>query len=148
MTSRIADSWSGGRLASSDTLPQETSPPPHWEWQHGGWFMVARVTGHVSPIHLPESDMAYSAAIWYRDYAADCGGSDDGKKVYAVVAQISRRKAVFKKILDGQRRVDGDGKDAIPGSACPAPEGQRSPIRVSFEPKEWPNRLSPFEAPS
>ena len=110
--------------------------------------MVALVTGHVSPINLPEFDTLDSAAIWYRDYAADCGGSDDGKKVYAVVAQISHRKAVLKKILDGQSIVDGAGKDATPDSACPAPEWQRSPIGVRFEPKEWPNKLSPFEAPS
>jgi hypothetical protein len=81
--------------------------------------MVARVTGHVSPINPPEFDMLDSAAIWYRDYAADCGGSDDGKKVYAVVAQISRRKAVLKKILDGQSIVGRSREGRYPRFCLP-----------------------------
>ena len=47
--------------------------------------------------HLPEFDSFYSAASWYRDYVAYCGVGDDGKKTYAMVAQISRRKPVLKK---------------------------------------------------
>jgi len=109
----------------NDTLPQETASPPHWEWQPGGWILVDRVTGHVSPINLPEFDPVYSAVSWYRDYAAYCGVSEDGKKVFAVVAEIGRRKAILRKELQG-KSIDDD-------SACPAPSWQRLPARVSFD---------------
>ena len=112
----------------NDNLPEETVP--RWQWQRGGWLMVDRMTGRVSAINLPEFDAFYSAASWYRDYVAYCGVSDDGKKTYAMVAQLSRRKPVLKKPLSSNGLAD----DAAPDSACPAPSWQRSPIRVSFEP--------------
>jgi hypothetical protein len=106
----------------NDSLPQESTSPPHWTWQRGGWLLVDRTTGHISLINLPDFDVFYSAASWYRDYAAYCGISDDGKKVYAVVAQINRRKP--------DKRI----KDDSSNSACPAPAWQRTPARVTFEP--------------
>jgi hypothetical protein len=112
----------------NDSLPQD--PAPRWQWERGGWLLVDRQTGHVSPINLPEFDVLYSAASWYRDYVAYCGVADDGKKTFAVVAQISRRKAVLRKLLSN----DGIADDAAPDSACPAPSWQRTPMRVSFEP--------------
>jgi hypothetical protein len=114
----------------NDSLPQESSQPPHWQWQRGGWLLVDRTTGHISPLNLPEFDALYSAASWYRDYAAYCGVSEDGKKLYAVVAQISRRKPVLKKPLEGQTIPE----NATADSACPTPAWQRSPSRVTFEP--------------
>jgi hypothetical protein len=78
----------------NDSFPQD--PAPRWQWERGGWLLVDRLTGHVSPINLPEFDVLYSSASWYRDYVAYCGVSDDGKKTYAMVAQISRRKPVLK----------------------------------------------------
>jgi hypothetical protein len=96
----------------------------------GCWPLVDRITGRVSPINLPEFDAFYSAANWYRDYVAYCGVSDDGKKTYAMVAQIGRRKPVLRKPMSG----DGLSEDAAPDSACPAPSWQRNPVRVSFEP--------------
>ena len=54
-------------------------------------------------------------ASWYRDYAAYCGVSDDGKKLFAIVFQIGRRKPVLKKALG--EAGGGDGPD----SECPAP---------------------------
>ena len=115
----------------NDSLPQESSAPPHWQWQRGGWLLVDRITGRISPINLPEFDALYSAASWYRDYAAYCGVSDDGKKIFAIVAQISRRKPVLKKPLDGASV--GETKD-VADSACPLPAWDRSPARVTFEP--------------
>ncbi len=114
----------------NDSLPQESATPPHWQWQRGGWLLVDRVTGRIAPINLPEFDALYSAVSWYRDYAAYCGISDDSKKLYAVVAQISRRKPLLKKILDGQTIPENAATD----SACPTPAWQRSPSRVTFEP--------------
>ena len=64
----------------NDSLPQESTSPPHWQWQRGGWLLVDRATGHISLINLPEFDVFYSAVSWYRDYAAYCGVSDDGKR--------------------------------------------------------------------
>lgn len=112
----------------NDSLPED--PAPRWQWQRGGWLMVDRVSGKISPINLPEFDALYSSASWYRDYVAYCGVSDDGRKVEAIVAQIGRRKPVLKKALSN----DGLAEDAEPDSACPAPVWQRSPARVSFEP--------------
>jgi hypothetical protein len=112
----------------NDSLPED--PAPRWQWERGGWLLVDRLTGHVSPINLPEFDVLYSSASWYRDYVAYCGVSDDGKKTYAMVAQISRRKPVLKTPLSN----DGIAEDAAPDSACPLPSWLRSPVRVSFEP--------------
>ena len=81
----------------NDGLPDDSAP--RWQWQRGGWVLVDRVTGRVAPINLPEFDAFYSAGSWYRDYVAYCGVSDDGKKTYAMVAQLSRRKPVLKKPL-------------------------------------------------
>jgi hypothetical protein len=111
----------------NDSLADEVAP--RWQWQRGGWLLVDRTTGRVSAINLPEYDAFYSAASWYRDYVAYCGVSDDGKKIFAIVAQLSRRKAVLKKALSS----DGLPDDAPPDSACPAPVWQRNPARVSFE---------------
>src|ERR1700720_3293516 len=88
----------------NDSLPSEPASSPHWLWQRGGWLIVDRVTGHIAAIALPEFDAYYSAATWYRDYIAYCGISEDGKQLYAVVAQLGRRKAVLKKLLAGDAR--------------------------------------------
>jgi len=122
----------------NDSLPQESASTLRWQWQRGGWLLVDRVTGRVSPLALPEFDAFYSVASWYRDYAAYCGVSDDGKKVYAVVAQISRRKPVLKKLLEGNSVTPAEWKETAPDSACSAPAWQRAPVRVSFEPVAGP----------
>jgi hypothetical protein len=110
----------------NDSLPEDSAP--RWQWQRGGWLLVDRVTGHVSVINLPEFDVLYSASSWYRDYVAYCGVSDDGKKMFVVVAQLNRRKPVLKKALS-----EALAEDAGPDSACPMPVWQRSPVRVSFQ---------------
>jgi hypothetical protein len=117
----------------NDSLPGESVP--RWQWQRGGWLLVDRLTGRVSAINLPEFDAYYSAASWYRDYVAYCGVADDGKKTYAMVAQLSRRKPVLKKEVSGLSGTSGGVvEDAAPDSACPAPTWERGPVRVSFEP--------------
>jgi hypothetical protein len=110
----------------NDSLPED-SGVPRWQWQRGGWLLVDRWTGHISAINLAEFDGIYSAASWYRDYVAYCVVSDDGKKISAVVAQLSRRKPVLKKALAGSI-----ADDALPDSACPAPTWQRGPVRVQL----------------
>ena len=121
----------------NDSLPQESTSSPHWQWQRGGWLLVDRATGRVSPLNLPEFDALYSAASWYRDYTAYCGVSEDGKKLYAVVAQVARRKPVLKKLLEG---ASTQVKDAASDSACPVPSWQRNPSRVTFEPAGVPKQ--------
>ncbi|HEY1656940.1 MAG TPA: hypothetical protein VGG14_01230 [Candidatus Sulfotelmatobacter sp.] len=116
----------------NDSLPQDDSSP-HWQWQRGGWLLVDRISGHISAINLPEFDALYSAVSWYRDYAAYCEISEDGKKIYAVVAQINRRKPLLKKLLEGAAWNNNEDQNA-PDSACPIPIWQRAPARVTFEP--------------
>ncbi len=114
----------------NDTLPDESTPTPRWQWQRGGWLLVDRSSGHITHISLPGYDPYYSAATWYRDYAAYCGLPEEGKKLYAIVAQVGRRQAIVKKSL-------GDaGSEDVPDSACPAPSWQRQPARVTFEPAQ------------
>jgi hypothetical protein len=120
----------------NDSLPQESASPPHWQWQRGGWLLVDRVTGRISPVNLPEYDASFSVVSWYRDYAAYCGVSADGKNVYAVVAQISRRKPMLKKPLQGQSIPENAPAD----SACPAPTWQRDPVRATFDPTGSPKQ--------
>jgi hypothetical protein len=114
----------------NDSLPSEVAAGPmlHWQWQRGGWLLVDRLTGRVSQLSLPDFDPYYSTASWYRDYIAYCGISDDGHKLYAIVAQVGRRKPILKK--DAGEALDADEPD----SQCPAPEWERSPMRVTFQP--------------
>lgn len=114
----------------NDALPQEPPAAERWEWQRGGWLMVDRVSGRVTQIPLPEFDAYYSSGSWYRDYVAYCGVSDDGKKLFAIVAQLGRRKPILKKPL-GEPDAD-----EMPDSECPAPIWQRGPARVTFEPDD------------
>ena len=110
----------------NDSLPEDSSP--RWLWQRGGWLLVDRLTARISPVNLPDFDVVYSAATWFRDYIAYCGVSDDGGKRFAIVAELNRRKPVLKKALSAALP-----DDAAPDSACSAPVWQRSPVRVSFE---------------
>lgn len=120
----------------NDALPTENasgnsnSSAPKWQWQRGGWLVVDRLTGRVSQLNLPEFDPFYSTSSWYRDYIAYCGVSDDGKKLYAVVAQVGRRKPILKKDA-GETAGDDD-----PDSECPPPVWERSPMRVTFQPDD------------
>jgi hypothetical protein len=118
----------------NDALPTESANAnanaPRWQWQRGGWLVVDRLTGRVAQLNLPEFDPFYSTASWYRDYIAYCAVSDDGKKLYMVVAQVGRRKAILKK-------EDGEpiGADS-PDSECPPPVWERTPMRVTFQPND------------
>jgi hypothetical protein len=116
----------------NDALPAEgtNSNGTRWQWQRGGWLLVDRLTGRVSQLNLPEFDPFYSTASWYRDYIAYCGVSEDGKKLYAIVAQVGRRKPVLKK--DAGEPAGADDPD----SECPTPAWERTPMRVTFQPRD------------
>lgn len=112
----------------NDALPGDAAA--QWQWQRGSWLLVDRVSGRITQLSLPEFDPFYSTAAWYRDYIAYCGVSEDGKQLYAMVAQVGRRKPILKKQLG-----EPAGEDA-PDSECPPPTWQRAPARVTFQPDE------------
>jgi len=113
----------------NDRLPVEENMPPRWKWQKGGWLSVDRSTGRVSQLNLPEFDPYHSEAVWFRDYVAYCGVSDDGEKLYAVVAELGRKKPVLKKELGAAADTNS------PDAQCAPPEWQREPARVTFQPR-------------
>ena len=116
----------------NDSLPQEANSVAQWQWVCGGWLLVDRTTGHIAAVNLPELDSWYSVVSWYRDYVAYCGISDDDKKIYAVVAQIGRRKPVLRKMLIADNAGEASFKERS-ASACNTPVWQRTPTRVTFE---------------
>ncbi len=118
-------------LRVNDRLPEDAKNI-RWRWQRGNWLLVDRETGRISELKLPEFDPFYSEVSWYRDYAAYCGISDSGEKVYAVVAQLGRKKPVVRKEIGAARQQD------MPDSECAAPKWQRQPARVTFLPKDRP----------
>jgi hypothetical protein len=113
----------------NDSLPGDERTVPKWKWQRGGWLLVDRANGKVAPLHLPDFDAFYSEVAWYRDYAAYCGISDNGEKLYALVAQIGTHKPVLRNLL---RPVTG----AETESECGRPVWQRDPVRVTFDLKD------------
>lgn len=42
----------------NDSLPEDSTPK--WQWQRGGWLLVDRLSGRISPINLPDFDPLYS----------------------------------------------------------------------------------------
>ena len=113
----------------NDNLPAENKKQPRWVWQLGGWLLVDRTNGRVANVVLPEFDPFYSEASWYRDYVAYCGVSENSEKLYAVVAQVGRKKPILRKELG--RASNGE----TPDSECGAPQWERNPARVTFLPK-------------
>ncbi len=115
----------------NDTLPEETKTP-RWKWQRGFWLLVDRTSAHISALKLPDFDPFYSNVSWYRDYAAYCGISDNGETLYAVVAQIGRKKPVLRKELGPASQGE------LPDADCDAPRWERSPAKVTFLPAKYP----------
>jgi hypothetical protein len=101
----------------NDALPQDARNP-QWIWQLDTWLSIDRQTGRVTALNLSAFNSDTSQASWYRDYAAYCGASDDGTKIYMVVSQLGRRKPLLRK--------------EYAGPACAAPTWERSPSRVTF----------------
>jgi len=115
----------------NDRLPEDPKGP-RWRWQRGDWLLVDRQTGRILELKLPEFDPFYSDASWYRDYAAYCGMSDSGGRVYAVVAQLGHKRPVLEKEIGRARQGE------MPDSECARPKWQRDPARVTFFPKDRP----------
>ena len=113
----------------NDNLPGEQGKVPRWVWQRGGWLMVDRITGRISQVNLPLFDPFYSEASWFRDYAAYCGLSDNGEKLYTIVVQLGRKKPVLRQEIGAASQ----GED--PDSDCAPPTWEKNPSRVTFHPK-------------
>jgi hypothetical protein len=109
----------------NDSLPQE-SGAAKWMWQQGGWIQVDRISGRVQAIALSGFEAGLSRVNWFRDYAAYCGISEDGKKAYALVWELGRRKPLLKMSLNASPPEQGE--------PCPGPVWERDPARVTFEP--------------
>src|SRR5438128_1317862 len=69
-------------------------------------------------VMLSVFDIELSQASWYRDYAAYCGASDDGARVYLMIWQLGRKKPVLRK--------------EFAGPMCETPKWDRNPSRVTF----------------
>jgi len=110
----------------NDALPEEVVTNAHWAWQRSGWLLVDRINGHVSAVNLPDFDPEDFSSTWYRDYVAYCGIADDGKKLFAVVMQLGRRKPVLRKAI---AEVSGEDRSH---PECASPVWQRRPPRVTF----------------
>ena len=117
----------------NDALPGDKPATPgdkkdHWVWQKGPWLLVDRSTGRILALKLPDYDPGVSQVSWFRDYGAYCGVTPSGKSVYAVVAQVAARKAVFKK------KLAAFDPESHPDPVCGPAEWQRDPMRVTFHP--------------
>jgi hypothetical protein len=97
-------------------------------WQRGPWLLIDRVTGHVTPVKLPDYDPGVSQVSWFRDYAAYCGITAGRKTLYAVVAQLAARKPVLAKKLSAFEHVDSGEP------VCAPVDWQREPLRATFHP--------------
>lgn len=114
----------------NDSLPTDkpSAQREHWVWQRGPWLMVDRTTGHITALKLPDYEPGISQVMWFRDYAAYCGLTTSGKSLYAVVAQLTVRRPVLAKKLDGY-----DPASAASGApVCIPPDWQRDPLRITF----------------
>jgi hypothetical protein len=116
----------------NNNLPLEDKKVPSWIWQKGSWLFVDRLTGRVSQMKLPEFDNFYSEAAWFRDYVAYCGVSEDGERLYAVVAQWGAKKPLLRKEL-GKVPVKGG---EMPDAFCSVPTWEKQPTKVTFHPKQ------------
>lgn len=114
-------------LRLNDALPGESPSPRLWKWERGGWLIVDRSSGRVSPVTLLNFDPFYSSAAWYRDYVAYCGVSENGKRISLTVVQLGLKKPLLRRVLEAAEMRE------IPGSACSPPVWFRNPMRVEFE---------------
>jgi hypothetical protein len=114
-------------LRINDSLPGEAAG--RWIWQPGPWLSVDRMTGHITPLHLPDYDAAVSDVVWFRDYAAYCGIATTGKEgLMAIVSQLGARRAVVQKQIGKWPQTD----HFIP--VCQPAQWQRLPMRVTLKP--------------
>jgi hypothetical protein len=114
-------------LRLNDALPTDSAP--HWIWQPGPWLLVDRITGRITPLHLPDYDPAVSDVVWFRDYAAYCGIATTAKGgLFAIVTQLGARRAVVQRQIGPWPQPN----HFIP--VCQPAKWQRLPVRVTLQP--------------
>ena len=114
-------------LHLNDALPADREP--RFLWQPGPWLVVDRVTGRITPLHLPDFDPVVSNVVWFRDYAAYCGIATTAKGgLYAIVAELGARKPAVSKLLAPWPQPN----HFIP--VCQPAQWQRTPLRVTLKP--------------
>jgi hypothetical protein len=112
----------------NDTLPSDGVA--RWQWQRRRMAVGGSAHGASLSEKFSAFDPFYSTTSWYRDYIVYSGVSDEGKKLYAMVVQVGRRKPILKKDV-GEALGDPD-----PDSECPSPTWERKPLRVTFQPAD------------
>jgi hypothetical protein len=114
-------------LRINDALPPDTGT--RWIWQPGPWITVDRVTGHITPLHLPDFDPLVSEAVWFRDYAAYCGTATTAKgaNLYVIVAQLGARRPVLQKLIGKWPQ------SSRLSPVCTAAKWDRLPLRVTIQ---------------
>jgi len=104
-------------------LKEHTTGAPHEVTERR--FVVRRVFRINDS--LPEFDSYYSSWKLVPGITLPTPASPTTEKMFAVVAQLGRRKPILKKPL-GEPDLD-----EMPDSECPAPAWQRAPTRVTFQ---------------
>ncbi|SEB67076.1 hypothetical protein [Terriglobus roseus] len=114
-------------LRVNDALPGDTAV--RWVWLPGSWILVDRISGRVTPLHLPDFDSSLSEVVWYRDYAAYCGVHTAGKGagVTAQVWQIGARRAALSRVIAGWSQAERVRP------LCATPVWQREPMRITMQ---------------
>ena len=114
-------------LHVNDALPGEKIG--RWVWQPGPWLLVDRVSGRITPLHLPDFDSSISDVVWYRDYAAYCGIHTAAKSggLSAEVWQIGARRAALQKVIASWPQPERVRPVCAPAA------WQREPMRVTLQ---------------
>ena len=117
----------------NDALPDEVMP--RWQWQRGGWLLVDRVSGRVSPNNLSAFDpfLAAGSLLYQGAWLAE-------RMIAIDVAVAGRRELlhpVTRAIIAGGEAfsaadIDRDRDRLAELRRQTAPVWQRSPVRVTF----------------
>jgi hypothetical protein len=112
-------------LRINDSLPSESV---RWAWQPGPWLMVDRISGHITPLHLPDFDPLVSDVVWFRDDAAYCGIATTAKGgIVAIITQLGAHKPIVQKLLAPWPQANASNP------VCAAAIWQRTPMRATLQ---------------
>jgi hypothetical protein len=116
-------------LRINDSLPAESV---RWAWQPGPWLMVDRISGHITPLHLPDFDPLVSDVVWFRDDAAYCGIASTAKGgIVAIITQLGARKPIVQKLLAPWPQATNQPSASNP--VCALAIWQRTPMRATLQ---------------
>ena len=113
----------------NDALPDDARKSPKWLWQLGGWLLVDRSSGKITPIRLPDFDPYLLRGKLVPRLCGLLRHHRQWGKAGCLVVQIGVKKPLYRKELG--KASGGDQPD----SDCSAPRWERQPPRVTFLPK-------------